>query len=526
MRFDSGNAPVSRSALPPDLMVYLRQHRIQEPDLNNVTEKLLARLPPPPAGAARYELRDCGSKAVAGLQIRKACGSGVSFSLRADFKPPGAAKFRSVRLQIGRWGRGEGEKTLSAARDEAAVMRKQLRDGIDLRPPKAAAEPTTLTETLAGADDRRNARTTPTLRTALKNYLTARTGRKIKPLSPVTVKGYARAIEVGLAQFADKPLRDMAEDPQDLIDYFDALSQRAPAEANVQMRVLRAIWNKAHKTFRTTTPPPPAIFDMNEVEARDAGFVTGEVPALWRAIEAIEEPMRKKAILIFLFLGLREQAALSIKDAHINVENQILLIPWTKGKLLRLPLSRAAISLLLAPVPERVLDPTNPFLLPSKAHPNWRKRTAAPLDPAHPWRRLDKADCGTLPVPAAYIAQKGDKARCHPHVFRHTYRTLATSAGVSEVAIRLLMGHKLQNDVSFDYLTADLDWLRKGQDTISAYILSSAGKAPNYEFPHTYFLGQQADAIEVASPAERPTGQRAARTHRLPEVQADLLADL
>jgi hypothetical protein len=130
MSFDSGNAPVGRGGLSPALKAYLRQHRIQEPDLSNVTEKLLDRLPPPPAGVVRYELRDSGPKAVAGLQIRKASGSGVSFSLRADFKPPGSAKFQSVRLNIGRWGRDEGEKTLSAARDEAAVMRKQLREGI------------------------------------------------------------------------------------------------------------------------------------------------------------------------------------------------------------------------------------------------------------------------------------------------------------------------------------------------------------------------------------------------------------
>ena len=68
-----------------------------------------------------------------------------------------------------------------------------------------------------------------------------------------------------------------------------------------------------------------------------------------------------------------------------------------------------------------------------------------------------------------------------------TYRTLATSAHVSEIAIRLLMGHSLRGDVSFDYLTADLTWLRKAQEEISAYILEAAGLAADFRFaPDTF----------------------------------------
>ena len=72
-------------------------------------------------------------------------------------------------------------------------------------------------------------------------------------------------------------------------------------------------------------------------------------------------------------------------------------------------------------------------------------------------------------------------------MFRHTYRTLATAAGASEIAIRLLMGHSLQGDVSFDYLTADLDWLRRAQGSISDYILTAAGMEGNFAFDERAF---------------------------------------
>jgi hypothetical protein len=84
--------------------------------------------------------------------------------------------------------------------------------------------------------------------------------------------------------------------------------------------------------------------------------------------------------------------------------------------------------------------------------------------------------------PAAYVEQRGEHTSVHPHVFRHTYRTLATSAHVSDIAIRLLMGHSLRGDVSLDYLTADLTWLRKAQEEISAYILDAAGVGADFQF--------------------------------------------
>jgi integrase len=104
---------------------------------------------------------------------------------------------------------------------------------------------------------------------------------------------------------------------------------------------------------------------------------------------------------------------------------------------------------------------------------------------------VDKLDFSGMTPPAAYVEQRGEDASVHPHVFRHTYRTLATSAHVSDIAIRLLMGHSLRGDVSFDYLTADLTWLRKAQEEISAYILEAAGVGANFRFTAEAFSALQ-----------------------------------
>jgi integrase len=131
-------------------------------------------------------------------------------------------------------------------------------------------------------------------------------------------------------------------------------------------------------------------------------------------------------------------------------------------------------------MPENDLLPDNPYLFPSLRGPRRRKGKVLAEGDVH--RHVDKLDFSGMTPPAAYVEQRGEEASVHPHVFRHTYRTLATSAHVSDIAIRLLMGHSLRGDVSFDYLTADLTWLRKAQEEISTYILEAAGVGADFRF--------------------------------------------
>ena len=223
---------------------------------------------------------------------------------------------------------------------------------------------------------------------------------------------------------------------------------------------------------------------MNEITPRNAAFVTREVKTLWRAIEALPNGMDRKGAFALLLLGLREGALLAMKWEHIDSEQKSLFVPWTKGKSLRVPLSDVALSLLLARLPENDCACDNPYLFPSLRGSRPR---GGVIPDAEDWRHVDKLNFEGLRPSAAYTEQKGDGASVHPHVFRHTYRTLATSAGASEIAIRLLMGHSLQGDVSFDYLTADLDWLLRAQETVSTYILEAAGVGTRYCFAANSF---------------------------------------
>lgn len=454
---------------------HLAVHRISPRDMEaGMTETLIGRLPPPPDGMSNYELPDTGRRGVPGLRIQRG-RKGVTFVFGGSIKQSDG-RFKSAEVVLGHWAANGSGMSLKDARSVAAAKKDEFRAGVD--PHIKAPEPTL---------EQVEANKPITLRMAWDIYKAARTQakKKKKPLAATTQTEYKRIIEVALKDFSDTPLADLADDPRKLIKHFYDVTERTPAEANTQMRVLRAVWNRAHKTMRKKVPPPPEIFDMNEVEPREAGFVTDEVKGLWKEIEALESPRARKAAFVFLLTGLREGAVLLMQGVHIDHDEKTLLVPWTKAKTLRLPLSEVAYSLLVATTPENVALPDNPYFFPSTRGPRRRKGKRAIEGDIH--RHLDKLDYSGMTPPAAYVRQRGEDASVHPHVFRHTYRTLATSAHVSEIAIRLLMGHSLRGDVSFDYLTADLAWLRKAQEQISAYILEAAGVGEDFRFAPNAF---------------------------------------
>lgn len=464
--------PETRAVL---LARYLGMNRISSHEaMTAMTEGLLLRLPPPPDGWSFYELLDSGRRSVAGLRVRRGRSDGASFILTASVRQPDGA-FKSAQFALGKWKPDGSGLTLVKARDAATAMKAQLRAGVDPRVQPDRPTP-----------EEEEAAKPVTLQMAYDLYRAARTGKKRKPLAPSTQAEYKRVVEVSLRKFVDRPLTDFAGDPRELVKHFNQVGDRTPAEANTQMRVLRAIWNRAHKVMPARVPSAPAIWDMNEVEARNAGFVTREVPALWRAINRLELQMARKAALALLFLGLREGALLGMQWSDIQAEEKSLVVRTKGAKTFVLPLSDVALSLLLARTTENDFGGDNPFVFPSLRGPRKTRKSGAAPKPG--FRHVDKIDFSTIAPPAAYVAQKGKLARTHPHVFRHTYRTLSTASGASEIAIRLLMGHSLQGDVSFDYLTADLDWLRKAQEGISEYILKAAGEKASFEFARDTFL--------------------------------------
>lgn len=64
------------------------------------------------------------------------------------------------------------------------------------------------------------------------------------------------------------------------------------------------------------------------------------------------------------------------------------------------------------------------------------------------------------------------------HDLRRTFITVAESLDISAYAVKRLVNHKMNGDVTAGYIVADAERLREPMQRITDYLLSAAGVKP------------------------------------------------
>lgn len=320
---------------------------------------------------------------------------------------------RYISVVIGR----TDDVSLRTARERATELRLALRRGEDSRRPRTSV---------------------PDLATVMDRYLASR-----PDLSHRTREWYRQKI--------DGPLKSLARLPADRVDRETVRSlherltrQRGPYAANGAMRVLKLLLNDAARTHDLPPNPVTRAVRMNKEEARDWAVGPGEMPDLWRALDGMDDRVRRACWLTMLTTGLRSTNARSIRWEHLD-DDGVLTVPRTKaGRRLLLPLPRLLVQEL-----EAVRDETTPLESPFVF--------ASPSSKSGHVEQMRRTDG----FPYA------------PHQMRHTYRTHALEAGVDFQSVTMLMDHANPH-VSFNYVTrAHLTGhLRECQEAVCARLAS------------------------------------------------------
>jgi integrase len=204
---------------------------------------------------------------------------------------------------------------------------------------------------------------------------------------------------------------------------------------------------------------------------------TDDVGGWLRELHVLDNAIRREFHLLTLLSGSRPTALKNIRVEHIDLRKRLLHVPKPKGgekKAFDIPLSRAMIRCII-----RAMKLGRMFFCEQA------KFWLFPADSASGHLVEHKEERSVL-------SKWGND-------LRQSYRTLAQSAGVSELDIHLLMNHSLPG-VNAGYITRDKllrDHLRKQQERISAIVLERAGKTLDGS-PLTWLNSSQ---IEV-SPAE------------------------
>jgi integrase len=436
-----------------------------------LTDKTIAQLPNPNDGW--YLARDTELKGffvVVGKRKR-------TFTVQGDLRQ-GGKRASSIRVSIGDTREMSTRTARAIAKEHLAQISKGQHPKADQRGVQVGA-----VETAASKPD---AQVDVTLRQAWQRYLEAHLVRKGR--SETTVDGYRGHVERIFVEWLDIPLRELATDPARVARKHDDVTRaNGPYMANGSMRTLRAIYNHARKTNRSLPPDNPAdAIDWNEEKRRDTGMGISDLKGWFLELAGLDNPVRREFHLFTLLSGSRPTTLQGIRPDHIDFRRRTLHISKPKGGKKRafdIPLSRQMILCLIRAI-----------RFGREMHPSRAREWVFPADSASGHLAETKEDRDAL-------SKWGND-------LRQTFRTIATSAGVSEIDAKLLMNHAIPG-VNAGYITRHKllqDHLRRQQQAISSAVFAALGTSLTENQYLQRWLGRGAARRAILSAQVKPAG--------------------
>lgn len=295
-----------------------------------------------------------------------------------------------------------------------------------------------------------------TLRDIINEYIKDR--RNLKP-------SYIADIEKHLSgSFADWAKRPAVEITREKVaKRFRELSERSAAQANQAFRILRAVLNYTRAAYRPDDKPiivenPVSILsDMkvwNKVKARSGRIPTDKVGAAWNVLQNLRaNPFNTTVartladVTAFLLLtGARWNEAAGLTWDRVNLGEQWWYLPDPKNRNpVKFPLSDLAKEILEA------RPHINEYVFPSRSAKGRVKDPRGPMDKI-------SAVAGV---------------RVTAHDMRRTFRAIAGECGLELWKAKLLMNHRLNQDVTIGHYTetSDLRYLAPEINKIAEWVM-------------------------------------------------------
>jgi integrase len=348
-------------------------------------------------------------------------------------------KKKLCRITLGRY----PELTAEMAKNEAKKLLGQIAMGIDPVAEKRAAQMREVT-----------------LNDVFNDYLQVR-----KSLKQTTITNYKQILNKAFSNWGDKPLISISKDK--IAKQHEKLGNaHGEAYANLAMRVLRALFNFASGQYEDSqgksliTENPVKRLSQTRawyrIERRQTFIKSHELAPWYEALEQLTNTTLKDYLLLILFTGLRRQEAATLKWDQIDLKAKTLTVLDTKNhEPHTLPLSNFLLELLQS----RKENRTNEYVFPGTGV------------------------AGHIIEPRKQMAKVTQLSDIHftVHDLRRTFITIAESLDIPAYALKRLLNHKMNNDVTAGYIVADVERLRKPMQLITDYILKCMGAIKSAE---------------------------------------------
>jgi integrase len=274
-------------------------------------------------------------------------------------------------------------------------------------------------------------------------------GRGAKPGAPPKPARHADNLDKLRKQFFEEwekwPLADLSKNPTMVAEWHERISRDNGAiSANRAAEALRACYKFARKRNRTLPHDLPTSGIVFNVEVpSQAGLAFKDFPKWRKQWELIESPMRRAYHLFCLLTGMRPGEAARLTWANVLPRERAVLLGNAKAANdIRIPMSVEIVKALRM-ARDAGDDETEPLIFPG----------------------------------CAQVAHR-DTLMVRGNALRHTFKTVATDAKVSEMLVEFLMGHApvgVSRKYVVQMILSSGPAMRSAQRAISRRIMSLLG---------------------------------------------------
>lgn len=343
------------------------------------------------------------------------------------------------RITIGRY----PELTVEQARKEAQKLLGKIATGIDPL-----------------AERREQKAKSVTLEQVFNDYLNAR-----KTLKQTTITDYHRIMKESFHDWRNKPLLSITKDM--IAKRHATRGEASEARANLAMRFLRALFNFAAGEYEDAKGQSLILENpvkrlshtraWYRVQRRQTMIKAHELPAWYNAVMDFQDERStgKSAImrdyfLLILFTGLRREEAVRLTWDQVDLVAKTITITDTKNHQKHvLPLSDFLYNLLKS----RQQNSATQFVFPGCG------KTGYIVEPRKAMKKV--------------IEKSGVSFTLHD--LRRTFITIAESLDIPAYALKRLMNHKMNHDVTAGYIVMDVERLRIPMQMITDHFLKLMG---------------------------------------------------
>lgn len=381
----------------------------------HLTKRTISALPPLTEGQVLY--RDT---VLPGFGLRVGTRSQVFFA-------EGQVQRGTVRVTIGKF----GIITPEAARKKALKLLGEMAEGKNPNAERKAKRASEIT-----------------VREAFDDFFENRS------LAATSITNYRRSIDAYLADWAKKPISQISR--RMVLDRHRKVGeQHGGVTANNVFRHFRSVYNFVSATHGELPSQPVAILTQarawNTERRRRTVIPIHGLPKWWRAVLA-EEPIARDFLLMALFTGMRKSEIARLRWEDVDLEGRTLLVPDTKnGDPLQLPLSEFLSGLLEE---RRANDPRGEWVFPGRGTGNHIVET----------KRLH------------HRVSEASGIGFTLHDLRRTFITIAESLDIPHYALKRLLNHRADSDVTGGYIVIDVERLRDPIERVAERVLELANE--------------------------------------------------